>query len=135
GLHLADSSSPTPFGNLAHLTRPVPDAAAPEVASVIRSFYDARPGGPFLVFAPWPITDLRPYGLMLVGHPPMMLRPAGGSAPSVDGLRIERVTTSAALRDFEQTLVEGYPAPELDPFGSQPRLFADAILDTGWHCY
>jgi hypothetical protein len=32
-------------------------------------------------------------------------------------------------------MIDAYPAAELAPFGSQPRLFPDAFLDSDWTLY
>jgi len=134
GLHLTDAGSPTPFGNLAHLIEPVTEAQTHDLVDALASFYSGAPGGPFLVFSPGPTADLRPYGFTLVGHPPVMFRPSGHSTVATD-LRIVRVEDHRGLDDFERTLAEAYPAPELLPFGSQRRLFNDSVLDTPWHLY
>jgi GNAT superfamily N-acetyltransferase len=49
----------------------------------------------------------------LVGHPPLMYRPAGlAGAPSpVPGLEVRRVRSAADLAGFEATLVAAYPLP------------------------
>ena len=38
-------------------------------------------GRPFALLCPLPTPDLRAAGLRLMGHPPFMVRPAGGAAP------------------------------------------------------
>ena len=64
-----------------------------------------------MVFSPWPIADLSTHGFAPVGHPPLMFRPAGGTAPLASGLRIVEVAHADELADFEQTLIEAYPSP------------------------
>ncbi len=59
----------------------------------------------------------------------------GGASRGADGLDVVEVTTPAQLADFEQTLAEAYPTPELLPFGSQPRMFGDDVLRSGWRLY
>jgi GNAT superfamily N-acetyltransferase len=109
---LHDSGSTSAFGNVGLLTQPVAgDGAA--LAARMHAFYDDVPGGSFAVFSPLPTPDLRPFGFELAGHPPMMLRLAGGSArPEPDGLRIESVT-AANRHDFDRTLVEAFPIGDL----------------------
>jgi hypothetical protein len=53
------------------LHRPVGEGRTSDLVDRLRVFYSARPGGPFIVFSPWPTDDLRPYGFELVGHPPL----------------------------------------------------------------
>jgi hypothetical protein len=134
GLHLNDTGSPFPFANLVHLTRPVSEEETPAVAAAITGFYAGHAGGAYLVFSPWSI-DLGAHGFGLGGHPPFMVRPAGGAAPVVPGFHIAEVTTPAQLAVFEQTIAEAYPAPELLPFGSQPRVYGDAILSSNWRLF
>lgn len=85
-------------------------------------------GVPYLFVSAWPTGDLTPYGLGLVGHPPLMLRlPGDLDAPSTD-LEIRRIDSVAGLADAERVLVEGYPLPELQPF-SAGTLYSPAFLD------
>ena len=135
GLAMTDSGSPCPFGNVAHLAQPLSAASVPDMVDALRGFYASDAGGPYLLFAVHTTPDLGELGLMLGGHPPMMIRPAGAAPADDTGLQIEVVTTEAQLAEFERTLVEAYPIPELAPFGSQQRLFADPLLTTDWTLY
>jgi ribosomal protein S18 acetylase RimI-like enzyme len=113
-LVLADAGTPSAYTNAAVLRAPVGEGAAAAVVSRITSFFDAAPGGPWLLFSPLPTPDLKPHGLGAVGHPPLMLRPPGGARrdPPPD-LEIVRVDDPATLRTFEQTAIDAYPLPEL----------------------
>jgi hypothetical protein len=54
------------------------------VASVLNEFYGFAAGastGTVFLSSPWPTPDLRPAGWPLDGYEPLMLRPAGGTAP------------------------------------------------------
>ncbi len=135
GLHLCDAASPSPFGNMAHVMGPIVEADAPRLANELSAFYGGRDGGPFLLFSRFPVGDLRPHGLSLAGHPPLMVRPAGvrSAGADVQGLEIVRVATPAELADFERTLIDAYPSPELAPFGTRPRMFRNAILESPWN--
>jgi hypothetical protein len=54
--------------------------------------------------------------MTLVGHPPFMIRPAGGAAPpDPPGLVIREAASQADMEDFARAL-EGYPAPDATPF-------------------
>jgi GNAT superfamily N-acetyltransferase len=77
-----------------------------------------------MLWSPWPSSvDLAPYGLELVGHPPLMVRPAGGELPPTPPeLEIVEVADDAALRAYEATFIDGYPVPELQPAGSRRML-------------
>ncbi len=134
GWHLRDLGIGSPFGNAALLTRPLTDELAAGFVGELRGFYGDREGGPFLVFSPWRTPDLGAHGLARVGHPPLMFRPAGGVAPLAPGLRIVEVADVDTLADFERTLVEAYPAPEMLPW-QRGAFMGEAILATAWRLY
>jgi hypothetical protein len=107
------------------------------LVGALHEFFDAAPGGPFLVFSPWPSGDLSPHGFHLVGHPPLMLRSSTTPtepAPTSAKLRVEAVETADQLADFEQTLVEAYPAPEMQPWTRAAFLHPD-VLNTQWRFF
>jgi hypothetical protein len=64
-----------------------------------------------------------------------MVRPAANVGDVDSSLRIEVVDDGDRLAEFEQTMVEAYPAAELQPFGSGPRLFAEQLFDSDWTLY
>lgn len=135
GLLLADTGVASPFGNVAMLTRPAADGGGPALADALRSFFGARPGGPYLVFSAWPVPPLGPDGFHPVGHPPLMRRPpAAAAVPPPDGLRIAEVADDDALADFELTLIEAYPTPELLPY-ERGVLLAPALVDSSWRFF
>jgi hypothetical protein len=104
GLVLADACAPCPFLNVATAARPV-DA---DTASAVAEFF----GGPFMLVTPHPTPDLRPSGLALMGHPPFMVRPAGGIAPPRPaGVTVVELHDAAELGAFDRTLAAGYPVP------------------------
>lgn len=134
GVHLRDLGAGSPFGNPALLTRPVADADTDDVIGRLRGFYGGSPGGPYLVFSPWRTTDWTVHGFVRVGHPPLMLRPVGGAAAPVDGLDVIEVTDREGLDQFERTLVEAYPVPEMQPW--RPGVIVGpSLLDTRWRLY
>jgi GNAT superfamily N-acetyltransferase len=133
-VHLRDAGLPTPFGNVALLDAPVAERDIDALVARVKDFFHGNPGGPFMVFSPWPIADLSTYGFAPVGHPPLMFRPAGGTSPLAPGLRIERVTHADALADFEQTLIEAYPVAEMQPWARESYL-RPAALDTKWQFF
>ncbi|GAY09474.1 GNAT family N-acetyltransferase [Pseudonocardia sp. N23] len=102
GVVLADAGSPCVFLNVAVATR------GPDAADRIAAFFPA--GRPFLLVCPQPTADLT--GLVLMGHPPFMIRPAGGPAPApADGVTVEEVTDVDGLATWTRLLADGYPAP------------------------
>lgn len=140
-LALADSGAATPFGNLALLERPAePDGGTEAIAAASHAFFDGHPGGPFLLFSAWPTGDLRGRGFAPVGHPPMMVRPAG-LGPALDdvlrertGMRIEAVADADGVAAFEETLIEAYPTPEMLPY-RRGALLGPSILESSWRLF
>jgi hypothetical protein len=131
-LSLTDALSQLPFWNRAVLLEPIVEADP--TASVLRAFYAGHDAGPYLFDSAWPTPDFRPYNCMLMGHPPLMLRPQ--DAPLLDTpaeLRIVEVRDTATAIDFERTLVDGYPAPQFQPY-SGIKMFTPKTFDArGWH--
>jgi GNAT superfamily N-acetyltransferase len=110
-----DAGSDFFLANGCVIRRPVRDDAWPGLVARLQAFYDDGPGGAWALFSPWPTPDLSMHGLALMGHPPFMVRPAGGSAPpDPDGLEIAEAHDDATMRDFARALAEGYPAPDAD---------------------
>jgi len=81
----------------------------------------------WLLLSPWPMPPRTGPGWAPVGHPPFMLRPAGGSAPSVpDGLRIVEVDDDAGVADYATVVREGYPLDDAGVIGD-PRAHVPAL--------
>ena len=112
GVWVADAGSPNPFVNAATLSRSLQEADAPALTARLEAFFKQTPsGGSWLLWSAWPTPDLAPLGYVLWGHPPIMVRPAGGERPPVPPeLRIIEVRDADELAAFERTFVEGYPA-------------------------
>ena len=112
-LAAADPASPVLFDNAAVLLQP---PAYVDLADVVRrliAFYP--PDRHFVFLSPWPTPDLTGHGLELMGHPPFMVRPPGGTAPALPaGLELVPVTDKRTLDDFVRTLVTAYPMPGAD---------------------
>jgi len=104
-----DGGVPHPFVRAAVLRRPPPDTAA--IGDRLNAFF----GGDDMYGVFVPACAAPPEGFGLGGHPPFMVRPAGGLLPpSPPGLRIESVHDEAGMADFERGMIAGYPVPELD---------------------
>lgn len=109
-LALADARSPFFFDNIAILLQPPTLTDVADVVTRLLDFYPPERHVGFL--SPWPTPDLGPLGLELMGHPPLMARPAGGQAPPLPaGLEVVPVRDRAGLATFVDTLVEAYPLP------------------------
>jgi len=112
-----DPGCANPFPNSATLLHPLDASAAGELAGRLDGFYGAASGGPWLLWSAWPTPDLSAWGFHLVGHPPLMVRlPGEEIPPAPPELHIVEVHDAATMADAEQTVIEGYPAPELQPF-------------------
>lgn len=94
------------------LLQPMQDAGGllSEVEDVI------APPTPYFLLSPWPTPDLRRHGLVLLGHPPLMVRfPHPYDVPKPPGVEIRKVEDAEGLAVAERVLVEGYPMPDLQP--------------------
>jgi hypothetical protein len=126
----ADAGSPYGYMNAAVLLAPLSERKSASVVERLMSFFDEAPGGPWILFSATPTPDLRPYGVKLVGHPPLMLRPAGGPGPPPPpDLEIVEVTDLETLRTFEQTAIEAYPMPEFAETGVSGFMPASLLAD------
>ena len=132
-LALTDGGSPSPFGNIAVVRRPVDPDEWPDTVDRMRAFYGERPGGDYLVFSPCPTPDLTTMGFGRIGHPPLMLRPPGplDAAPPA-GLTIREVVGGEGADDWERVFVDGFPLPELQPWVAGCLLSPPAFNAPGW---
>lgn len=112
GLWAADAASKSLYPNSATLLRPLADLDAGEVVTRLDTFYAGDTGGPWMLWSAWPTPDLKPYGMFFAGYPPLMVRLPGKALPETS-LRIVEATDAAALRDFDEALIKGYPISEL----------------------
>jgi hypothetical protein len=123
---MVDTGSTNPFLNPAFLLRPPTDETVDRVVAF-------QPGA-FTLFGLWPLGDLRGRGLQLMGHPPFMVRPAGGQRPPLpSGLTIEEVDDEGGLIAFATTLIEGFPLS--DQAGSEDRFMGPEMIGSASHLY
>jgi hypothetical protein len=133
GLMLTDGGSPTPFGNVAVLRRPLADGEWPEAARRMHAFYAEQDGGRFMTFSGWPTPDVRRLGFGAIGHPPLMLRPAGPvDTLAPHGFTLLPVTDAASAATYERVLIAAYPVPELDADTQSSFLGAQLDRTTRW---
>jgi GNAT superfamily N-acetyltransferase len=87
-------------------------------ADVLARTAEVVPAGrPVCLVAAGSVPDLTSHGWQLIGHPPLMVRPPGGTGPWLPSeLTITEVVDEAGLERFERTLVDGYPEPFLQPY-------------------
>ena len=115
-LLMSDGGSPSVFGNVVIVRRPLTEDGWRTAADRMRDFYGQGQGGDFLLFSAWTTPDLKPLDFGRIGHPPLMLRPAGPvEIQPVAGLEIRAVEDEAAAACCERVLIEGFPMPELLP--------------------
>src|SRR5689334_9041334 len=87
GVALTDPGSAVFFDNAAVLLAPCDYLDKDAVIAALRDFYPPERG--VMLFSAFPTWDLSEAGLMLMGHPPFMVRPAGGALPALpEGLEI-----------------------------------------------
>lgn len=131
-----DSGCLSVFGNPVIWARPVSPDAAGSLTDRMRATYAARPGGPFLLYSPFPTPELSAFGLSRVGHPPCMVKmPGVGESVVNDAIDIRRVGDKAGLDDFERTLVEAYPIPEVEPWRPGVMMGEGVLDDPRWQIY
>lgn len=112
------------LSNPALLLQPLtdPTGVLDELAAVF------PPPVPFVLLSPWPTPDLTDRGLVLLGHPPLMVRlPAAAQPPQPPGVDVVEVDDEKRLAVAERVLVEGYPMPDLQPLDAGD-LLAPALL-------
>ncbi len=132
-LTMADANTPLPFANRALLEQPINDANAEMTVKQLRAFYEADGEGPYLFDSAWPTPDLRPHGFSLMGHPPIMLRAPELPLPAAPPeLHIVEVDDDRTAADFERTLIDGFPAPMLQPFEGVRLFTSGALTAAGW---
>jgi hypothetical protein len=124
---LADPASPVFFDNAAVLLQPPEYIDLQAAMSAMIDFYPADRH--FVLLSAFPTPDLTSYGLELMGHPPFMFRPAGGTAPPVPtGLAVREVGDATTLVHFVTTLIDGYPMPGAEGATlADPRVLGDDI--------
>jgi hypothetical protein len=110
GIAMADLESSSFFDNSCVLLAPCDHLDKDAVVAALREFYP--PDRPVMLFSAFPTWDLRDAGLALMGHPPFMVRPAGGDLPALpEGLEIRVVDSAEEAAVFGQTIEEAYPMP------------------------
>ncbi len=135
GLAWTDTGCPSLFGNPVHWSRPLDATQAGAAVAATRAALAGTTGGPFLLYSAFPTPDLQRFGLGAVGHPPLMVRPAGGGPQDTNSLRVERVVDVERLRDFERTLIEAYPVVELQPWVAGCLVGTPILDDDRWRLF
>jgi hypothetical protein len=106
----ADPGSSVFFDNMVVLLAPPTYVDFDKVMADVLAIYP--PERHFCLLSAWPTPDLTGLGLELMGHPPFMLRPAGGAAPPIpDGVSIRQVSTAEELQVFCEVLLVAFGMP------------------------
>lgn len=112
-----DSGTEFFLANGAVLRHPIRDADLPDVINRLHEFFAAGRGVGWMLLSAWPTPPVERMGL--IGHPPLMLRPAGGAAPATPrGLVVREARDGADMADFARALA-GYPAPNTEVFATE----------------
>jgi GNAT superfamily N-acetyltransferase len=136
GVVCVDNCSPSLFLNPVILLRPLAPNDTVTFTHRTAEFFGARRGGAFGVWSLWPVPDLRPYGFVLGGHPPWMVRAPGGELPAPPPeLRIEKVHDDATAFGYETALVDGFPVEELRPPRPGCFFLGKTRQTPHWHHY
>ncbi|HEX2038134.1 MAG TPA: GNAT family N-acetyltransferase [Acidimicrobiales bacterium] len=106
-----DGATACPFDNTVVLLRPPVEI---DVESTLAAADDFFPGErAWMLVSAWPLARRTGPGWHHIGHPPFMLRPAGGEAPAMPtGLRIVEVDDEQGVADYAAVVGAGF---ELDP--------------------
>jgi hypothetical protein len=127
---MTDAALALPFWNRSVLEQPI--TAADQIVPILRDFYGSGEH-PFLLDSAWPTPDLREHGFVLMGHPPLMVRAADTPLPSTPPeLRIVPVAGGSEAEDLERTLIDGYPAPQFQPFAGVKMFTPETFDAPGW---
>ena len=155
GVALADVNSPVWFENTAVLMAPCELLDRDATIATILDFYPReRHIVLFSAFATWDLSDA---GFELMGHPPFMVRPAGGGPPPwPTAFEARPVETAEDAATFTRILEDAYPMPgaraaamaQLSEYDGPMRLYngylggeavatagawvGDGLNDVGW---
>lgn len=96
------------------LVQPVPE---PEAGALVAEVAEVIPAATaYFLLNPWLTPDFAPHGLILLGHPPLMVRfPAPRQRGDPEGVRVVEVRDADTLAVAERVLIAGYPMPGSTP--------------------
>ena len=107
---IADTCSAFGYDNAAVLLQPPTQSTLLAVLNRARQLFP--PDRWWVLLSAWPLPGPLPDGMLLGGHPPLMLRPPGPfSVGHPPGLRILPVSDQSSLADFDTVLKAAFPLP------------------------
>ncbi len=112
-------------GELTNVVMPLRPADADGFAALVGEVAElVPPTAPYVLMSAFPTPDLSGHGLVRVGHPPLMARPAApGPDTSAPGVEVREVATEDELALARRIVVEGYPLPDTEPLTSSDRVW------------
>jgi GNAT superfamily N-acetyltransferase len=110
-------------GELTNMVMPLRPTDATGFETLVSDVGDLVPAtAPYALLSPFPTPDLTSHGLLRVGHPPLMARPAAPGPDTLpDGVEVREVGTDEELALARRIMVEGYPLPDTEPLASTDR--------------
>jgi len=130
----ADMGRPGGLYNSAVLLQPLIDDV--RVVADVEAWYDGQGRGEVLLWSAWPTPDLTARGWVLEGHPPLLIRPPGGSLPAAArDVAVDPVTDDTQLDDFGRIVVDGFPLPELQPYRTHALFDGRLLNDPRWRLW
>ena len=128
---IVDLGSRQLFDNAVVLLQP---PGGDDLAAVVeRAFGRFGRARPWVLLSLWPLPDLRPSGLALMGHPPVMVRmPGAPPPPGPPGLALVEVDDERRVADFAATLVAGFPVADAGALGDARVLGGPLRLWVGY---
>jgi hypothetical protein len=119
-----DGATGCPFDNTVMLLRPPAEIDVEATLAAADDFFPAERA--WMLVSAWPLEPRTGPGWHHIGHPPFMLRAAGGTAPPVPtGLRIVEVEDDRGVADYASVAGAGFdidPGVLADPRAHVPPL-------------
>jgi GNAT superfamily N-acetyltransferase len=125
---VVDLASPFMFDNAVVLLRPPTPERLDRTLARARALYPA--GRSWILLSVWPLPDPAGYGLGLLGHPPLMVRPGHSGALSTmppAELRIQPVTSELDMAVFHRVLLDGFGLSGDGGSMADPRVLAAGV--------
>jgi len=112
-------------GELTNMVMPLRPTDADGFAELLGEVGElVPPTAPYVLLSAFPTPDLSSHGLVRVGHPPLMARPAApGPEGLPEGVEVREVGSDDDFALARRIIVEGYPLPDTEPLAVTDRAF------------